>query len=81
MKILTREHSLEMGIMISEFENSLVHANELTIQNPIISPNGMVNVCVLNIDTSNSYMFKIWQDCIELYEVNGEFTNLVHYKE
>lgn len=73
MKVLTREHSLKMGRIISYLEDSEINANELTIQDPIIKPNGDIHVCVYSIDNFNYYNFCIdTHNEITLLERNEE---------
>lgn len=70
MKILTREHSLEMAKMIAEHENCTISANELTIENPKVHKDGTVEVTVYNIDSFEMYDFILHNnDEMELFKV------------
>ncbi len=62
MKILTREHSLEMARIIAETEGEIVNSNELTIQDPQVFPTGQIEVYVLNIDSFKFYRFFLEND-------------------
>lgn len=73
MKILTREHSLEMARLIAELHNGKINANELTIQDPIVYPNGTVEVWVLNIDSFMFYRFNLENDDTMYLQEHGEY--------
>lgn len=70
MKILTREHSLNMARLIAAHEGKTIDANELTIENPIVRHNGVVEITVYNIDSFETYDFLLYNtDEIELVRV------------